>query len=225
MDMNGTCDIAAPRADVWAALNDPEILRQCIPGCDAITILSSGEWDITALTKIGPIKARFNGRLAFSDIDPPNGCVITGTGNGGVAGFATGSAEVNLEDAGPGTRLKYAVRSKVGGRIAQIGSRLLESSARKQIDQFFAQFKDVLTGSQPDIVAKQPAPAPAADTVGMPATLNQAPAPVSEATQAGTVMPRLQLILTVAILFGVAACLFGISTCLALVLVLLHVGL
>lgn len=225
MEVSGTCEVPAPCADVWAALNDPDILRQCIPGCETMAVLPNGDWDVVALTKVGPIKARFNGRLSFSDIDPPNGYVITGTGNGGVAGFAKGRAEVHPEDAGPGTRLSYSAQSKIGGRIAQIGSRLLESTARKLTDQFFARFTDTLTGGETQVAADDEAPAVPVVTVTSAARLGQAPATVAEPSlpeAAG--VPRLQLILSVAILFGVAACLFGIGTCVALILLLLHVG-
>ena len=174
-----------------------------------------------ALAKVGPIKARFNGRLNFSSVDPPNGCVITGTGNGGVAGFASGRAMVHLEDTGPGARLSYTVQSEVGGRIAQIGSRLLEGTARKLVDQFFARLKDVLSASQADAAAEQPALAPMTTPVTTTAMLERARAPVPSLAGAEGV-PRLQLILNVAILFGVAACLFGLSTCIALILLLLR---
>jgi hypothetical protein len=227
MEVSGIYDIATSREDVWDAINDPDILRQCIPGCEGITVLPNHEWDVVALVKVGPIKARFNGRLSFCDIDPPNGCIITGSGNGGVTGFAKGRAEVRLEDAGAGTRLSYAVRSEVGGRIAQIGSRLLESSARKLIDHFFVRFTDILTNSPAEMAPEQAILASETSaTVTTPASLDRTLARTSQGSVAGAAeVPRLQLILNLAILFGVAACLFGISTCIALLLLLLHRGL
>src|SRR5215468_5289865 len=123
MDMTGEYRIAAPRQRVWEALNDPEILRQCIPGCEEIQKLSDTEMTAKVTAKVGPVKAKFGGKVTLSDLDPPNGYKITGEGTGGAAGFAKGGAAVKLaEDGGGGTVLSYTVQANVGGKLAQIGS-------------------------------------------------------------------------------------------------------
>jgi carbon monoxide dehydrogenase subunit G len=140
MDMTGERQIPAPRAKVWAALNDPEILKACIPGCESLEKSSENEMKATASVRIGPIAARFNGRVELGDLDPPNGYTISGEGQGGVAGFAKGSAKVGLTDAGPGTLLRYDVHAQVGGKIAQLGARLIDASAKQMADMFFDRF-------------------------------------------------------------------------------------
>jgi carbon monoxide dehydrogenase subunit G len=149
MDMTGENRIPAPRQKVWEALNDPEILKQCIPGCEEIVLTSPTEWAAKVTAKIGPVKARFSGKVTLSDIDPPNGYKITGEGSGGVAGFAKGGASVKLADDGAGTLLTYKVESQVGGKLAQIGSRLIESTSRKMADDFFGKFVEVVAASAP----------------------------------------------------------------------------
>src|SRR5437773_5107242 len=129
MDMSGEVRIAAPREAVWRALNDPEILRQCIPGCEEIEKLSDTEMTAKVTAKVGPVKARFAGKVALSDLDPPNGYKISGEGQGGAAGFAKGSAVVRLEPEGSATLLKYSMQAAVGGKLAQIGARLIDGAA------------------------------------------------------------------------------------------------
>ena len=145
MDMTGERRIPAPRGKVWDALNDPTILKASIPGCDSLEKTSDHEMKASAAVKIGPISARFAGRVELSDIDPPNGYTISGEGQGGVAGFAKGGAKVALADDGPGTLLSYDVKAQVGGKIAQLGARLIDASAKQMADAFFDRFTALLT--------------------------------------------------------------------------------
>jgi carbon monoxide dehydrogenase subunit G len=144
MDMIGEYRISAPRSRVWEALNDPEILKQCIPGCEEIEKQSDTEMTAKVVAKVGPVKAKFGGKVTLSDIDPPNGYTITGEGSGGAAGFGKGGAKVNLVEDGPDTVLSYTAHAQVGGKLAQIGSRLIDSAARKMADDFFAKFTQVV---------------------------------------------------------------------------------
>lgn len=142
MKMSGEYTLPADRQTVWAALNDPDVLSASIPGCEAFEKISDTEFQATAVSKIGPVKARFKGEVTLSDIDPPNSYKISGQGQGGVAGFAKGSAVVSLADAeGGGTVLTYDVDAQVGGKIAQIGQRLVNGAAKKTADQFFENFR------------------------------------------------------------------------------------
>jgi carbon monoxide dehydrogenase subunit G len=140
MDMTGERRIPAPRQVVWQKLNDPEVLKASIPGCESLEKLSDTEMKATAAVKIGPISARFTGAVHLTDIDPPNGYSIGGEGQGGVAGFAKGGARVHLEDDGDDTRLSYEVHAQVGGKIAQLGARLIDASAKQMADAFFDRF-------------------------------------------------------------------------------------
>jgi carbon monoxide dehydrogenase subunit G len=146
MDMTGERHIPAPRSMVWDALNDPDVLKACIPGCEKLEALSERELQATAAVRIGPISALFNGKVHLSDVDPPNGYTISGEGQGGVAGFAKGGAVVRLADDGvDATRLTYEVKAQVGGKIAQLGARLIDSTAKSMADAFFNNFTRVLT--------------------------------------------------------------------------------
>jgi carbon monoxide dehydrogenase subunit G len=160
MKMSGEELIPASRQQVWTALNDPEVLKRCIPGCEEIKKTSPTEFEARVVAKVGPVKAGFSGAVTLSDLDPPNSYVITGEGKGGAAGFAKGGAKVNLEDAEGGTRLRYDVDAQVGGKLAQIGSRLIDSTAKKLADQFFKNFAEVAseTPSPSPQVAEAPAP-------------------------------------------------------------------
>ena len=140
MDMTGTHTIPAPRDAVWAALNDPEVLRACITGCESLEQKSDTQFTAIVLAKIGPVKARFNGTVNLTDLDPPNGYRISGEGSGGVAGFAKGGADVRLTEDGPNTILTYQARAQIGGKLAQLGSRLVDGVAKKMADEFFAAF-------------------------------------------------------------------------------------
>ncbi|WP_117195346.1 SRPBCC family protein [Rhizobium terrae] len=140
MDMGGEERIAAPREVVWAALNDPEILRQCIPGCQTLEQKSPTELAATVKLKIGPVSASFSGEVTLSDINPPESYTISGEGKGGIAGFAKGSATVTLVEDGSDTLLRYQTKAQVGGKLAQLGSRLIDSTSQKLAAQFFADF-------------------------------------------------------------------------------------
>jgi carbon monoxide dehydrogenase subunit G len=140
MTMNGEVQLPAAREAVWAKLNDPETLKACIPGCETLEMLSEHEFQAVATNKIGPVKARFKGKVRLSDLDPPNGYRISGEGDGGVAGFAKGGAVVKLEPKDGGTLLVYNVEAQIGGKLAQLGQRLVNGAAKKLADQFFAKF-------------------------------------------------------------------------------------
>ena len=141
MDMSGSERITAPVETVWRALNDPEILRQCIPGCETLEKLSDTEMTATVALKIGPVKARFQGAVELSDLNPPYSYTISGEGKGGVVGFAKGGADVSLAEDGPdATVLTYVVKAEVGGKIAQLGARLIDSTAKKLAGEFFTTF-------------------------------------------------------------------------------------
>jgi uncharacterized protein len=140
MDMTGERRIPAPRQVVWQALNDPEVLKASIPGCETLEKSSDTDMKATAAVKIGPISARFSGTVHLADIDPPNGYTISGEGQGGVAGFAKGGAKVHLADDGADTLLRYEVNAQVGGKIAQLGARLIDASAMQMADAFFDRF-------------------------------------------------------------------------------------
>jgi carbon monoxide dehydrogenase subunit G len=140
MEMSGEQLIAAPRERVWAALNDPEVLRRSIDGCETLDKLSDTSFSARVVARIGPVKAPFAGKVALSDIDPPNRYTISGEGGGGGIGMARGSASVQLIDQGGSTRLCYTVAAEVSGKLAQIGSRLIDGAARKMADDFFTRF-------------------------------------------------------------------------------------
>jgi carbon monoxide dehydrogenase subunit G len=140
MEMTGEFRIPASRQRVWEGLNDPEILKSSIPGCQSIEKLSDTEFTAKVLAQVGPVKANFAGKVTLSDLDPPQSYTIAGEGSGGVAGFAKGSAKVNLAEDGGITVLNYAVQAHVGGKLAQIGSRLIDSVARKMAENFFTRF-------------------------------------------------------------------------------------
>jgi|SRR5579859_1812630 len=148
MDMTGTQPIAASRAVVYRALNDVEILRQCIPGCEEIEMHSDTEMQATVKVKVGVMKVTFKGAVTLSDLDPPNGYTISGEGSGGVAGFAKGSAKVVLEPDGEGTILNYEVRADIGGKIAQLGAKLIDGTAKKLAAEFFTRLGKVVDRAQ-----------------------------------------------------------------------------
>lgn len=156
MDMVGERRVAAPRQVVWDALNDPEVLKHCIPGCEDITRSSPTEMTAKARVKVGPMSARFSGKVSLSDLDPPHGYRISGEGQGGAAGFAKGGADVRLQEDEDGTTLSYAVQAQVGGKLAQIGARLIDATAKSLADQFFARFAEHVGAPPPEeLVAAQ----------------------------------------------------------------------
>ena len=142
MELTGLERIAAPRAQVWRALNDPDILKACIPGCERIERVSPTEMKARITLKLGPIKASFSGQVTLSNVDPPNGYTISGEGSGGSVGGAKGSAEVSLAEDGDGSLLTYRVTSQVTGKVAQLGARLVDSAAQKLAGDFFAAFNN-----------------------------------------------------------------------------------
>jgi carbon monoxide dehydrogenase subunit G len=155
MQMNDSQLVPASREKVFAALNDPATLQKCIPGCQKLEVTAPNEMTATVVVKVGPVKASFAGKVTLSDIDPPNGYRISGEGSGGVAGFAKGGATVTLTEEGPeSTRLAYAVDAQIGGKLAQLGSRLIDSTAKKLAGEFFEKFAAELTPPAPEPVAE-----------------------------------------------------------------------
>jgi carbon monoxide dehydrogenase subunit G len=140
MTMNGEVELPASREVVWAKLNDPEVLKACIPGCEEFERTDGHSFRAVAKMKVGPVSARFKGKVTLSDLDPPNGYRISGEGEGGIAGFAKGGATVGLADKEGGTVLSYNVEAQIGGKIAQLGQRLINGTAKKLADEFFANF-------------------------------------------------------------------------------------
>jgi carbon monoxide dehydrogenase subunit G len=144
MEFNGRYVIPASPEAVWVVVNDPAVLKSCIPGCEEIEKTSPTDFIAAATLKIGPVKARFKGKVSLSELDPPKRCVLSGEGQGGVAGFAKGSAEVLLAPDGTGTVLTYTARANVGGKLAQIGQRLIDGAAKQIADDFFGRFAQVV---------------------------------------------------------------------------------
>ena len=171
MDMTGERRIPAPRQTVWEALNNQDVLKASIPGCETLEKLSDTQMKATAAVKLGPISARFTGNVLLSDIDPPNSYRISGEGQGGVAGFAKGGATVTLTDDATDTLLSYAVSAQVGGKLAQLGARLIDASAKQMADQFFDRFSKQVQDMvpAPDGAAHAPSPSvPAATAADKP---------------------------------------------------------
>lgn len=149
MEIKGEYRIAAPREKVFAALNDPVVLQACIPGCESLEKTSDTEMKAKVRMRIGPVSASFSGKVTLSDIDPPNGYRIAGEGQGGAAGFAKGGAMVTLREDDGGTVLNYNVDAQVGGKIAQVGARLIDGTAKKLADEFFGKFATMVGGPPP----------------------------------------------------------------------------
>ena len=197
MDMSGEYRVSAPRDKVWAALNDPAILKQCIPGCESLEKVSDTEMNGKVTAKVGPVTARFGGKVTLSDLDPPNSYKISGEGTGGPAGFAKGGAAVSLRDDNGATVLSYKVDANVGGKLARIGSRLIDGTARKMADEFFSRFAAIVgapaeapSSEPPQTPPEEPPPATAQAPPAAPAAMASvatapgialAPAPVAAA--------------------------------------------
>ena len=145
LEMSGEYVLPIARKAVWDALNDQEMLKRCIPGCETIEKISDTEFTAKVVARVGPVKASFSGKVTLSDLNPPAGYTITGEGTGGVAGFAKGSATVALAEEGGETVLRYGAHGQVGGKLAQIGSRLIDATARKMADEFFSRFVGVMS--------------------------------------------------------------------------------
>ncbi len=149
MKLSGEKILPLPQARVWEALNDPEVLRQSIPGCESFEKLGENTYRATVASRIGPVQARFQGNVRLTDLNPPNGYTLSGEGSGGAAGSAKGSARVNLEPAPGGTKLSWTADAQVSGKLAQIGSRLIELTANMMAGQFFNRFEQILAGEKP----------------------------------------------------------------------------
>ena len=146
VDMSGEERIAAPVQKVWEALNDAEILKACIPGCESLEKVSDTQLAAVVSLKIGPIKTKFNGQVELKNLKPPHSYTIAGEGKGGVAGFAKGGADVSLVEDGDGTLLTYTAKADVGGKIAQLGGRLIQSTSKKLAGEFFSKFNETVSG-------------------------------------------------------------------------------
>ena len=173
MEMSGEYKINAPREKVWAALNNPEVLKQSIPGCEEIEQTSDTAFTAKVTAKVGPVKAKFAGAVQLTDIDEPNGYRISGEGKGGAAGFAKGGANVQLSDDGDGTLLKYEVDAQVGGKLAQLGARLIDGTAKKMASQFFENFAEVVTDGEAADTDTPAAAAPVAPATGQVTAMSQ----------------------------------------------------
>jgi carbon monoxide dehydrogenase subunit G len=178
MDFSGEYRIPAPRQKVWEALNDTAILQQAIPGCETLEKTSDTEMKATVRMRVGPVSARFGGKVTLSDFDPPNSYRISGEGQGGAAGFAKGGAVVKLAEDGSDTVLTYNADAQVGGKIAQVGARLIEGTAKKLADEFFSKFAELVGG-----------PPPAPQSVGAAAAPVAAPPPAEPSAAAASPPP------------------------------------
>jgi carbon monoxide dehydrogenase subunit G len=157
--MTGEQLIPAAQQAVWQALNDPEVLKGCVPGCESITLVNENEYHVLMTAKIGPVSAKFRGRLSLSDIKPPNSYSLAFEGQGGAAGFAKGAAQVKLTpQSADSTKLSYDVKANVGGKLAQIGSRLIDAAAKKVADEFFQNFTKRMSPDEDATVVTAPAP-------------------------------------------------------------------
>ncbi|APE45390.1 carbon monoxide dehydrogenase [Sulfitobacter alexandrii] len=156
MNLSDQKTIEADRETVFAALLDPEVLKACVPGCQEMSGSPKDGFEATVVQKVGPVKATFRGAVQLSDMHRPQRLTITGEGKGGAAGFAKGGAQVRLEQDGPRTVLHYEVEAKVGGKLAQLGSRIIDGFAKKMADQFFSNFQDVVGETEPDASAETP---------------------------------------------------------------------
>ncbi len=215
MEMTGEFRIPAPRQQVWEGLNDPEMLKQAIPGCQTIEKASDTEFTAKVVAKVGPVKATFSGKVALTDLDPPQGYTISGEGTGGVAGFAKGSAKVSLDEDGDATLLKYEVQAHVGGKLAQIGSRLIDATSRKMAEEFFTRFAAAMAPEEAASPASATTPGDTADETGSVALVSldpaadgetgAAPPPNSETVTGGAAAGRLSPAIWVAGLTTVVA--------------------
>jgi uncharacterized protein len=185
MEMTGEFRIPAPRQRVWEGLNDAEVLKQCIPGCQTLEKVSDTEFNGRVVASVGPVRATFSGKVTLSDLDPPQAYTISGEGSGGVAGFAKGGAKVNLAEDGAATLLTYAVQAQVGGKLAQVGSRLIDGVARKMANDFFGHFATAMAPEPP-----APSAAESAQSETPPMAPPTEPVRVAVETPPPTPLPR-----------------------------------
>ena len=151
MKMTDSRDVAAPREVVWAAILNPDVLKECVPGCTEMSGSAEEGFEATVVQKVGPVKATFKGQVTVSDMDEPNQLTLSGEGKGGAAGFAKGGAIVRFEEDGEGTKLHHDVEANVGGKLAQLGSRIIDGFAKKMADQFFTRLQEAIEGpADPD---------------------------------------------------------------------------
>ena len=148
MEMSGEQIVPAPQREVWAALNDPGVLKQCVPGCESIEPAGENAYQVLMVARVGPVSAKFKGKLTLSDINPPDSYALAFEGQGGPAGFAKGGASVRLTPQNSSTRLSYDVKASVGGKLAQIGSRLVDAAAKKVADDFFKAFNERMSRTE-----------------------------------------------------------------------------
>lgn len=174
MELNGDILIAAPREKVWAALNDPAVLARCIPGCESMEATSDTERTARVAVKVGPVRARFSGHIRLQDVRPGEGCTLQFEGSGGAAGMAKGQSSVSLADEDNATRLRYTTQASVGGKLGQVGGRMIDAAAKQMADQFFSAFQVELapapTVHEPAVEAPMPSAAADATTAGATAT-------------------------------------------------------
>jgi uncharacterized protein len=209
MEMTGEYRIPAAREEVWRALNDPNVLQRCIPGCESVEKLSDTQFTAKVVLKIGPMTAKFSGKGTLSDLDPPNGYTITGEGQGGVAGFGKGSAKVRLEPDGTGTLMRYTADTQVGGKMAQLGARLIDSTSKKLADEFFGRFAAALSPAPAAVQAQAAGGATSVEEVPeLSGAAPVRPPPVNTAAVSDDTVPndaRLKPIVWIPILIAVVA--------------------
>lgn len=170
MEMSGEQLIPAPQQQTWEALNDPEFLKACVPGCESITRVNDNEYQVLMTARVGPVSAKFRGRMSLSDLKPPQSYSLAFEGQGGAAGFAKGAAQVKLSSKNENeTLLAYDVKANVGGKLAQIGSRLIDAAARKVADEFFNNFRQKMTAAEDATVMLAPPPPAAGGAAAEPA--------------------------------------------------------
>lgn len=199
MDMQGSRTLAASRQQAWEALNDPEVLKACIPGCDKVEATGENQYAIGMGVKVGPVSARFAGKIVLEDVQPPSSYTLRFEGQGGAAGFGKGSAQVRLEPRDPGCELQYTVNAQVGGRIAQVGQRLIDGVARSMAEDFFKRFEAELQRRHPPPAASAP------DPTMMSAAAQPDPAVVAgPATTARTGVPAWVWVVGVVVVVAVA---------------------
>ena len=227
MQINGNQSIGAPRQKVWDALNDPVILKLCLPGCESVERVSSDEFRVLMAAAIGPLRARFNGKLRMTESRPPESCLMTFEGQGGVVGFGKGSSSVSLAETVDGTTLSYTANAQVGGKLAQVGSRLIDNVARKMADDFFTALRRQLVpvdlptesdavlptsptpefaaGASSSVAVSSPAAHP-----GTPMAMQNPAAPIMQARQTAPVAMVPAWWLAGAMLLGAVASLAGV---------------